>query len=655
MKKYLFLFLTLLFLNGCTFQQSHIHTPCEDCGKCLEKDCNGIEDDKCKGHDIIHEHTPCEECGKCVDEDCNGIKEDKCEGHETIKIHTLCEECGKCLTEDCDCLDDEKCWGHNEQHIHVLCEECGMCINEGCYLQEGKCPIIHPKKMSELLVWYYEIEFLDVLKIRIHDMTTDDNFILITTTENEDDFENLFRFLNQEIIEINKSTYDTESFNEYNQTNKLVIEYGTYQGSKVKELNFYDNIIEIDDKFYQCNLEFLNSIDNEQPKYKFKNTNQIYEVYTKTNEYVSNVEDLIEFEFIDHLDASYYNFDEYMYYIKTDKEIIYVYDEYTFNYNGKFYKITTKNRFNLFSMYSGPVIMNAEFIKVENEDLNQECFDENDLENAVFFKVGPNWIEEKYGITIFEAKSTHVLSSEIYVVKGNKICSYFGTPLDENTNAIKMLAIADINNDGFVEIVISCTGEFGNKCLIFNTFNNHFDELYTGYDYTLSYKDGNLYYGEAMIKYGSRNRLSFKEELFVYKCDNYTVAYYMCFQSQWDYYLVTEENLGIMTTPSMGIVSKVLYTGEEFHQDDNPNYEFGENRIGPVPVFIDSEGNRITENAIVGPDVAGIDYWYPGLILDSEYYLFTWIVIDNIESGTYDMELRFMGRVELIEDFLIVK
>ena len=143
--------------------------------------------------------------------------------------------------------------------------------------------------------------------------------------------------------------------------------------------------------------------------------------------------------------------------------------------------------------------------------------------------------------------------------------------------------------------------------------------------------------------------------MFVYKCDNYTVAYSMVFHSQWDYYLVTEENLGIMTTPTMGIVSKVLYTGEEFDQDDNPNYEFGEKKIGPIPVFIDNDGNRITENLIIGPDVSGIDYWYPGLILDSEWFLYSSIEVDNLESGTYDLELRFMGEVELIEDFLIVK
>lgn len=85
MKKYLLSFLILLFLTGCNVQNSHSHTKCEDCGKCIAEDCDGIEEDKCTCHQIIFEHIECQECGKCIAEDCNGLDEEKCNG--CVKMH----------------------------------------------------------------------------------------------------------------------------------------------------------------------------------------------------------------------------------------------------------------------------------------------------------------------------------------------------------------------------------------------------------------------------------------------------------------------------------------------------------------------------------------------------------------------------------------
>ena len=50
MKKYLFVFLILLLLTGCNVQNSHSHTQCPECGKCIAEDCDGAEELKCSGH-----------------------------------------------------------------------------------------------------------------------------------------------------------------------------------------------------------------------------------------------------------------------------------------------------------------------------------------------------------------------------------------------------------------------------------------------------------------------------------------------------------------------------------------------------------------------------------------------------------------------------
>ena len=62
----------------------------------------------------VHEHVECPECGKCTSNDCDGIETDKCEGHEEKHEHVECPECGKCTSKDCDGTDAEKCKGHKK-------------------------------------------------------------------------------------------------------------------------------------------------------------------------------------------------------------------------------------------------------------------------------------------------------------------------------------------------------------------------------------------------------------------------------------------------------------------------------------------------------------------------------------------------------------
>ena len=113
MKKIFIMFLIVLsfMLIGCSSIYQHIHITCQECGKCIAEDCNGLEEDKCQGHQIVHTHIKCEECGKCIAEDCDGLAEEKCQGHQPAHTHTECQECGKCIAEDCDGLEEEKCQG----------------------------------------------------------------------------------------------------------------------------------------------------------------------------------------------------------------------------------------------------------------------------------------------------------------------------------------------------------------------------------------------------------------------------------------------------------------------------------------------------------------------------------------------------------------
>lgn len=87
MKKYLLSFLILLLLTGCNVQNSHSHIKCQECGKCIAVECDGLEEEKCQGHQPVHTHTECQECGKCIAEDCNGLEEEKCQECITFELN----------------------------------------------------------------------------------------------------------------------------------------------------------------------------------------------------------------------------------------------------------------------------------------------------------------------------------------------------------------------------------------------------------------------------------------------------------------------------------------------------------------------------------------------------------------------------------------
>lgn len=36
---------------GCSNINQHIHIACQECGKCISEDCNGLEEGKCQGHE----------------------------------------------------------------------------------------------------------------------------------------------------------------------------------------------------------------------------------------------------------------------------------------------------------------------------------------------------------------------------------------------------------------------------------------------------------------------------------------------------------------------------------------------------------------------------------------------------------------------------
>ena len=90
MKKFIICILCIIVMSlvGCVQNLNHSHNSCLECGKCISEDCNGLEEEKCQGHQIAHKHIECEVCGKCVDVECTGKEDERCSKSYQITLES---------------------------------------------------------------------------------------------------------------------------------------------------------------------------------------------------------------------------------------------------------------------------------------------------------------------------------------------------------------------------------------------------------------------------------------------------------------------------------------------------------------------------------------------------------------------------------------
>ena len=77
--------LVLLFCTGCNNTVEHVHSECQECGKCIAKDCDGAEELKCSGHEHhIYKLTIIDEDNFIYDKP----TETSCESDTKIVMHS---------------------------------------------------------------------------------------------------------------------------------------------------------------------------------------------------------------------------------------------------------------------------------------------------------------------------------------------------------------------------------------------------------------------------------------------------------------------------------------------------------------------------------------------------------------------------------------
>lgn len=352
MKKYLFVFLILLLLTGCNVQNSHSHTQCPECSKCISEDCNGTENEKCQGHQPVHTHTECQECGKCIAKDCDGAEELKCSGHEhhiyklTIidedsfiydkPAETSCESDTKIVMHSRPIIDADLAMYingefHSIQNTIIVNDET---VWEYSFIMPERDTTIEFKTQA---LEYFNVKTIldipslkreDILRITVNSVnlsnTPNPNPIpgslrVVFSSADYEDITYMLGFLNANVVEDRSDNWqdDTGSCEKYS----------IYTIDKKYDFEIINGYITVNNKHYKL-LGYGPSMSYVMITWAFNTNLDSYEAYTLDGTKIGDFNGLSEFEFYE-IKAPLTGVDDYGY-LETEFGRIYIHDSKTF-------------------------------------------------------------------------------------------------------------------------------------------------------------------------------------------------------------------------------------------------------------------------------------------------------------------------------------
>lgn len=352
MKKYLFVFLILLLLTGCNVQNSHSHTQCPECSKCISEDCNGTENKKCQGHQPVHTHTECQECGKCIAKDCDGAEELKCSGHEhhiyklTIidedsfiydkPAETSCESDTKIVMHSRPIIDADLAMYingefHSIQNTIIVNDET---VWEYSFIMPERDTTIEFKTQA---LEYFNVKTIldipslkreDILRITVNSVNLSNtpnpkpipgSLRVVFSSADYEDITYMLGFLNANVVEDRSDNWqdDTGSCEKYS----------IYTIDKKYDFEIINGYITVNNKHYKL-LGYGPSMSYVMITWAFNTNLDSYEAYTLDGTKIGDFNGLSEFEFYE-IKAPLTGVDDYGY-LETEFGRIYIHDSKTF-------------------------------------------------------------------------------------------------------------------------------------------------------------------------------------------------------------------------------------------------------------------------------------------------------------------------------------
>ena len=352
MKKYILIFLILLLLTGCNTQNNHSHIKCQECGKCIAVECDGLEEEKCQGHQEIHKHTLCDECGKCITKDCDGLEEEKCKGHKhhifklTIidkdnfiydkPAETNCESDTKIVMHSRPIMDaDLVMYINGEFHsIQNTIIANGETVWEYSFIMPERDTTIEFKTQAleefnvKTILGIPSLTREDILKITVKEVNLSNkpnpspipgSIRVVFNSTDYEDITSMLGFLNRTVVEDRSDNWQDDT----GQCNK----YSIYTIDKKYDFEITNGYISVNNKHYKL-LGYEPGINYVSITWAFNTNLDSYEAYTLDGIKIGDYNGLSEFEFYE-IDGPLTGVDDYGY-LETEFGRIYIHDSKTF-------------------------------------------------------------------------------------------------------------------------------------------------------------------------------------------------------------------------------------------------------------------------------------------------------------------------------------
>lgn len=340
--------IVLSLCTGCDNTIEHIHSKCEECGKCIAEDCDRLDEEKCQGHQVIHGHIECQECGKCIAKDCDGAEELKCSGHEhhifklTIidednliydkPTETSCESDTKIVMHSRPIMDADLAMYingefHSIQNTIIVNDEY---VWEYSFIMPERDTTIEFKTQT---LEYFDVKTIlgipsltreDILRIIYHTINLSSDpipgslRIVISSTDYED-ITSMLCFLDETVVE-------DRSDNWQNDTGSCE-KYSICTIDKKYDFEIINGYISVNNKHYKL-LGYGPGMSYGNITSAFNTNLDSYEAYTLDGTKIGDFNGLSEFEFYE-IDGPLTSVDDYGY-LETEFGRIYIHDSETF-------------------------------------------------------------------------------------------------------------------------------------------------------------------------------------------------------------------------------------------------------------------------------------------------------------------------------------
>ncbi len=309
--------LVLLFCTGCNNTVEHVHSECEECLKCIAESCDGLDEDKCQGHQQnIFKLTIIDEDSSIYDKPA----ETSCESDTKIVMHSR-------PIMDADLAMYINGEFHSIQNTIIVNDET---VWEYSFIMPERDTTIEFKTQA---LEYFDVKTIlgipsltreDILRIIYHTINLSSDPIpgslrIVISSADYEDITSMLCFLDANVVEDRSNNWQEDAGS--------CKKYSICTIDKKYDFEIINGYITVNNKHYKL-LGYGPGMSYGNITSAFNTNLDSYEAYTLDGTKIGDFNGLSEFEFYE-IDGPLTSVDDYGY-LETEFGRIYIHDSKTF-------------------------------------------------------------------------------------------------------------------------------------------------------------------------------------------------------------------------------------------------------------------------------------------------------------------------------------